>query len=287
MSAKRDRVFVSYRRSDSAGHAGRLRDDLTHLLGARVFMDVVDIAPGDKFAQVLDAELHTCGAVLAIIGTEWWEALRAPRDGTDYVRVELRQSLEKDGVAVIPVLVNGAKLPSTAELPDDLASLADHQAIALRDDRWSDDVAYLARELRALLKLSRVPRWLVPTAAVLIGLAALAVWMQIPQQPADFDRAVAHRIAIAAAQSAGAGCKPPAGAQGKCPVLLAFAPSGNAQNVYFDAGYCDYKGTPFGDCLLHKLERTRVHPFDNVPTAEVELMVRVEPNGAVTAEVSE
>ena len=59
---ERRRIFISYRRSDSAGHAGRLEADLTRLLRTPVFMDVSDIAPGEDFAQILDRQLRSCGA---------------------------------------------------------------------------------------------------------------------------------------------------------------------------------------------------------------------------------
>ena len=80
-------------------------------------MDVADIAPGAEFARVIDTELGSCGAVLAVIGLRWKEAFDAHRDGTDYVRLELRQALGHAGVTVVPVLVQGATLPAATELP--------------------------------------------------------------------------------------------------------------------------------------------------------------------------
>lgn len=74
--ARRDRIFISYRRADSAGNAGRLNDDLTRLLGDCVFMVVADIAPGADFENVLRKELASYGAVLAVIGVRW--RLRTP-----------------------------------------------------------------------------------------------------------------------------------------------------------------------------------------------------------------
>jgi hypothetical protein len=192
--ARRDRIFVSYRRADSAGHAGRLKDDLTRLLGDRVFMDVSDIAPGADFEGVLRAELASCGAVLAVIGVRWREAFDAPRDGQGYVRFELAQALAHAGVQVIPVLMQGASLPSSANLPPDLKALGSRQATVIRDDRWKDDVANLARELRVTLKLSRFPiRWMVASVGALI---VLGVWLALnaPPAPAAFSRSRANEM---------------------------------------------------------------------------------------------
>ena len=62
-------VFISYRRDDAAGHAGRLSDRLVARLGAgRVFMVVEDIAPGQNFAQAIEGTLSKCNCVLAVIG---------------------------------------------------------------------------------------------------------------------------------------------------------------------------------------------------------------------------
>jgi TIR domain len=284
---RRDRIFISYRRADSAGHAGRLRDDLTRLLGATVFMDVADIAPGDEFERVIETELNSCGAVLAVIGARWRDAFHAAREGKDYVRLELHQALEHAGVTVVPVLVQAATLPSATELPEDIAGLASRQAFAIRDDRWSDDVAYLARRLRTTLKLGALPRWLVPAAVAVVAVVALAAWMLVPAKPSAFDRGSAYALAVEAARKAGVACGPPKGTTGECPVLMEFQPSGRMQKVYYDAGYCDFKGTPFGNCLLKRLESARVPPFDNVPVAQLEVSVRIDATGTVDVAIAE
>jgi hypothetical protein len=284
---RRDRVFISYRRSDSSGHAGHLRDDLTRLLGATVFMDVADIAPGAEFEHVIDSELASCGVVLAVIGPRWRDAFRAPRDGTDYVRLELRQALGHAGVTVVPVLVQSATLPAATELPDDVAPIASRQAFAIRDDRWGDDVAYLARQLRATLKLSAIPRWLVPALAALVGVVGVAAWMLAPVKPSAFDRGRAYDLAMKAARSASVACGIPKGADGECPVLMQFRPTGRIEKVYYDAGYCDFKGTPFGNCRLQRLESARIPPFDDAPSAQLEVGVQLHADGTVTAAIDE
>ncbi len=195
---RRARIFISYRRADSAGRARRLKDDLTRLRGDRVFMDVADIAPGADFETVLRNELASCGVVLAVIGAGWRKVFDTPREGLDYVRLELGQALAQAGVQVIPVLMQGASLPDADRLPDDLRALCKRQAIAIRDDRWQDDIAYLARELRTTFKLSRLPlRWI---AAGVLALAAPAAWYALhrPQPPAAFSRTRAHEITTAA-----------------------------------------------------------------------------------------
>jgi hypothetical protein len=123
------RIFLSYRRSDVGGHAGRLADALLQRLGARsVFQDVIAIAPGQDFTAELDRALDDSDAVLAVIGPGWLTAATpqgAPRlfEAEDYVRLELTRALNRN-VRVVPVLVGGAALPAATDLPDELRGLS-------------------------------------------------------------------------------------------------------------------------------------------------------------------
>ncbi|MEJ8847303.1 toll/interleukin-1 receptor domain-containing protein [Variovorax rhizosphaerae] len=286
---RRDRIFISYRRADSAGHAGRLNDDLTRMLGDRVFMDVADIAPGVDFERALHSELSSCGAVLAVIGPRWREALDAPREGQDYVRLELAQALAQADVRVVPVLMQGASLPAAGQLPADLQPLVNRQATVIRDDRWKDDVANLARELRVALKISRPVRSIAAGGVVVAALAASVAWLALksPPAPAAFDRGRAHEITLAATTKAASACKPARGLAGECPLVFSFVPDGSVRNVYFASGSCALKAPPFGECALQRLAGVRIPPFDNVAEAEVGLNVVVNQDGSVKVVVDE
>lgn len=284
---RRARIFISYRRADSAGRAGRLKDDLTQLLGDRVFMDVADIAPGADFETVLRDELASCAAVLAVIGAGWREAFDTPRVGPDYVRLELAQALAQADVQVIPLLMQGATLPDASSLPDDLQLLFKRQAISIRDERWQDDVAYLARELRTTMKIRRWPlRWV---AAGAFSLAAAAAWyaLQVPTPVEAFSRTRAHEITVAATAKAAAACKAADAPVAACPVVFQFGPSGVARNVYFASGSCALKAPPFGECVLDKLSKVRIPPFEGDRDAEVGLSLAVQADGSAKVAVEE
>ena len=281
MARSRRRVFVSYRRADSAGHAGRLEVDLTRLLGNRIFRDVSDITPGAEFPKVLRSELDACGAVLAVIGPQWRRILDERPADQDYVRVELREALAHDGAIVIPVLVNGATLPGRDDLPDDLKPLADRQALALRDDRWDDDVANLAARLRTTLGIRRWPVWPLATAAV--GLALLGLWaLRLPTEGGPYDRARAHELVLDATRKAANTCRGRAGNAGMCPLAYRFAPDGTVSQVWYDAGWCDFKGSDFGDCLLDRLRSIHIRPFDDLDSVEIGFDVVRDDAGTVT-----
>lgn len=149
------RIFISYRRGDSAGHAGRLYDRLSERFGqARVFMDIDHIGPGVDFVAVIEAAVAKCDVLLALIGEEWLdttdaEGRRRLDDPEDFVRVEIATALRRN-ILVIPVLVQGAKMPRALDLPGDLAMLARRNALELSDSRWRFDVGRLIETLEGL-----------------------------------------------------------------------------------------------------------------------------------------
>jgi TIR domain len=124
MSVPINRIYISYRRTDTAAYAGRLFDHLSRHFGRGfVFMDIQGgITPGQDFAQVINAALDTCDVALVLIGKHWATST-GPNDNlrlddpNDWVRVETAAALRRN-VLVIPVLVEGARLPDPASLPE-------------------------------------------------------------------------------------------------------------------------------------------------------------------------
>ena len=147
------RIFLSYRREDSAAWAGRLHDSLAGRFGERnIFQDVVAVQPGDDFTDAIDRVLSQSEAALVVIGPRWLSATDA--DGArrldqpdDFVRTELIGALAHE-LRVIPVLVGGATMPRAAQLPSGLEPLAQRQAVVLRDTTWRQDLDTLMRALR-------------------------------------------------------------------------------------------------------------------------------------------
>jgi hypothetical protein len=150
-------IFISYRRQDSSGHTGRLRDNLRARFGKLVFQDVDGIADGEVFESVLDKALKDCEVALVVIGPAWLtstdaQGKRRLDDPQDWVRVETRLLLQR-GIRVIPVLVGGAQMPQAADLPEDMRPLAKRQCRELRDTAWDADVAALTQRLEEVLKV--------------------------------------------------------------------------------------------------------------------------------------
>jgi hypothetical protein len=141
-------VFISYRREDGGGYAGRLFDILSaHFGRTNTYMDLDTIKGGDDFAAVIEEKVGQCSVLLAVIG-ERWLTITGENGGRrldmagDFVRLEIAKALERH-VRVVPVLVGGAGMPRASDLPDDLRPLADHQAMDLRDAHFHADAGLL------------------------------------------------------------------------------------------------------------------------------------------------
>lgn len=156
-------VFLSYRRADTSGYAGRLYDRLAAGLGkGRVFMDVDSISYGEDFVEVIERTLQSCQVVLVMIGPGWLNARddrgqQRLEQAADPVRVEVVAALAAK-VRVIPILVGGAVMPHEDALPEGLKALYRRNAITLSDKRFNLDAQELIETLKRILP-KPVPVW--------------------------------------------------------------------------------------------------------------------------------
>ena len=157
------KIFISYRREDSAGSAGRLFENLKRrFVGEQIFIDVTGIAIGQDFRKAIDEHVSACDVLLVVIGRNWVGArgsTSAPRlqDAKDFVRLEVVSALKRE-IPVVPVLVDGATMPKHEDLPEELESLGWRQAMELRHTRWDDDVDELMDSLEKITNKSGSPR---------------------------------------------------------------------------------------------------------------------------------
>jgi hypothetical protein len=148
------RIFISYRRQDSRGDAGRIYDRLRPEFGeANLFMDVTAIPLGVNFVKVLREEVARCDVLLAVIGPTWLDArdddgARRLDNANDFVRVEVGAALQRD-IPVIPVLLEGTRMPRIQQLPGDLHELAQRNALDVRHTSFHADMDKLVAGLKA------------------------------------------------------------------------------------------------------------------------------------------
>jgi tetratricopeptide (TPR) repeat protein len=183
-------IFISYRRLDSEGYAGRIFDRLSARFGQRnIFMDVVAIDAGVDFSEELRQAVQGCDVLLALIGPQWLAVKDAQgkarlQDPGDYVRLEIATALKR-GIRVIPVLLQGTSMPGAAALPEDLKPLAVCNAVTLTSPGFDDDMRRLVEGIEKALddaEREEAERETSTQAAA----SAFHSLHQLPQPPADF-----------------------------------------------------------------------------------------------------
>jgi TIR domain-containing protein len=122
------RIAISYRRADTSAIAGRIFDRLVAHFGKdALFMDIDSIPVGVDFRSHIEKTLQHVDVLIAIVGVNW---LAIGADGkarineeNDPVRLEIKTAVERK-TPIIPVLVEGAKMPSSLHLPAEFGNFA-------------------------------------------------------------------------------------------------------------------------------------------------------------------
>ena len=146
------KLFINYRREDTAPYAGRLYDRLiAHFGEDQVFIDIDQIEPGEDFVEAINSKVGACDIAIVSIGPNWLTVTDASGkrrldDSEDFVRMEIVAALERK-IRVIPVLVGGARMPRKHDLPEVLAPLSRRNAIELSETRFHSDVSRLIQAI--------------------------------------------------------------------------------------------------------------------------------------------
>ncbi len=156
-------IFISYRRDDSAPWARRLYDRLSnHSPSNQIFMDVDIFDPGVDFFKALEEIVASCDVLIAVIGKRWLissdeQGRRRLDNAEDFVRIEIATALKRN-IRVIPVLVDGALMPQSRDLPDDLKALVRRNALQLSHERFRADSERLASAVERALERTAAER---------------------------------------------------------------------------------------------------------------------------------
>jgi hypothetical protein len=156
-----DKIFINYRREDSIGTAGRLRDRLAEAFGEEsLFMDVDNIPAGVDFAADLNNQVTACRVFLAVIGPNWLDAkdesgVRRLDNPDDFVTIEIAAALARGDIRVIPVLVDNARMPKADKLPESIKPLVRRNAVELRNSQFRRDAEMLVARMREALVPTR------------------------------------------------------------------------------------------------------------------------------------
>jgi len=168
-----ERAFISYRRDDTSGYAGRIYDRLHDRFPNQIFMDVSGIDAGVDFVESIEHEVRTSTVLVALIGKHWLEGERLA-DADDLVNREIALALANN-IPVVPVLVRGARMPSAAELSERLKPLARRNAVEVGEATFDRDMTALIRALQPRLRRKTTANWKWVVAASAFVLLALAI----------------------------------------------------------------------------------------------------------------
>jgi TIR domain/PAN domain len=175
------KIFINYRRNDSIGTAGRLHDRLAQTFGRNsLFMDVDHVPAGVDFVDYLHGQVAACDVFLAVIGPNWLDA--KDDDGRrrfdhpdDFVTIEIAAALARN-IRVIPVLVDGARMPKADKLPVSVKPLVRRNAVEVRNTHFGRDADALVEKVREAFQDVR------PTTRQRPFLASTAAWLIVPGQ---------------------------------------------------------------------------------------------------------
>ena len=142
-------IFISHRREESRWSARSLHYRLSRDFDSRqIFMDIDNITLGADFVQVIEAMVAKCDVLIAVIGNNWLTTKddygdRRLDNPQDFVRMEIATALKRE-IRVIPILLDGARMPRPVDLPDDLKPLVRRNALRITDTSFEGDCQRLA-----------------------------------------------------------------------------------------------------------------------------------------------
>ena len=211
------KIFINYRRIESlkdARHLATLLDKGP--FRGRIFIDTKGLDGSPDWLHELERQVAASEAMVAVICPDWVNVRdaggrRRIDSDRDFVRFELAEAFRR-GIPVIPVLVDGARMPRGSELPDNLLLLTRPQAELLRAESFDDDAGKIARRVQADLAARRVRGWpgrAVAAIAVVALAGGVAVGSSVPERlgwprPMVTDADAAGRIARLRAELADA-----------------------------------------------------------------------------------
>ncbi len=193
-------IFISYRRDDSQLTCDRIYGYLGPIFGVKqVFRDLNDIDGGRDFRAAIEQALASCKVMVVVIGPTW----STIRDATgrrrldnpnDMVRIEIETAFRR-GIAVLPLLVQGATLPFPAPLPASIQQLAYQNMRQVRPDPdFARDMQVVMLDIAACVPIPyhgkglrvvrntarRTVSLVVGLVSLLIFIVALSTWVNLP-----------------------------------------------------------------------------------------------------------
>jgi hypothetical protein len=194
---RRPRIFISYRRSDSAAIVGHIYERLAARYKTEsVFRDINKMPLGKNFYDHIKEELAGCDVVLVVVGPQWL-AIDAQghsriQQSDDPVRLEVEAALQS-GATVIPVMVEDAAIPKSTDLPESLKIFPALAGTRINVEDFDTHIVRLMQSIDGILEqrgkfVASFPSWALRAAAgcalaatvVLVALGTLTLLGRAP-----------------------------------------------------------------------------------------------------------
>ena len=156
-----EEIFVSYRRSDTAAFAGRIKDRVNARFPRSAFLDIDNITPGTNFVERIQAAIRSSKVVVILIGKNWLESSQGGTrigEAGDFVTLELIEAMNNK-IPIIPVLVEGASMPKDGVLPGTMRELTRQNAVDIRHAHFEKDFESLTFAIYGFLGLKPPTRF--------------------------------------------------------------------------------------------------------------------------------
>ncbi len=264
------KIFICYRRDDTAGYAGRLHDRLLAKFGtSSIFRDIDNIEAGVDFGVAIAEAVRACDVLVAVIGNSWLTTTdragnRRLDDPDDYVRNEISAALDAN-LMVIPVLVERATMPAPNDLPGSLGRLSRHNAIEISDERWDYDMKRLITRLEVATSGRDESRFRIPGFEAATVIRSGSGWMLYRARRVGTSRCVTVKVLRTANLSA------EAIEQFRCDCSTMALLSRHPNLATVQEGGLSEDGYPFvvmedldGSCLEDRLQRGGPFPWQEV-----------------------
>lgn len=179
---RRPRVFLSYMPTDSPTFAGRIHDRLSLRFGENnLIKDVETNSLGMDFHQAIENEVNNSDVMLIVMGKNWAN-YSTLEDTNNPIRLQLDAGLKRDNYLMIPLLVEGATMPTSDQLPESLRGLLQRRSAVIRDEpHFTNDTAWIANQIEQAFRANEPQRklqyWWIGAAllAVILVIGVLAV----------------------------------------------------------------------------------------------------------------
>jgi hypothetical protein len=195
-------IVISYRREDSKWIADRIFDRFeTHYGKGNVFMDIDSIPFGLDFRDHIRETLDRCDVMVALVGPNW---IGRDQTGdhilneTDWVRIEVEAALNKK-IPLIPVLIDGSRMPKPEDLPDSLKNFVFRQAAGVDREHFHAQMDKVIASIDQHLSKVGQARPIEP----IVQQPAAPVVQKIVQPPIEKARAPLEQTRLEAANATG------------------------------------------------------------------------------------